>query len=309
MENQTKRIGHSLTNLTIGFLLVNRIKHLPGIAINSVLINSQANIIIGYVNEFDIRDLPIDHRITYVKLNETESGIKSYFSYESQEFFEIVKLKWQLLSMLQERAVTGFICYLDLDVVLLKDFEETISQFFSKNPRKQLLVQDDSVRPDFPHLCMGMLAFRNSPAAGQIFACCSTMHTDKSKSENRVGDDEIITNYYNARPEEISLLPQSTFPTGRLLNTFIHRQNFVGIATAGPYIFHANYLVGTRKKSLVLLKIAVREGLKPRYLGIGFLDHQKIRVEYTLRSIYRNLNAIIFDPTKRVLRTFKSIHG
>ena len=121
-----------MTNLTIGFLLVNRIKHLPGIAVNSALINSQADIIIGYVNEFDIRGLPLHHRISYVKLKDTKSGKNGYSSYENQELFEIVKLKWQLLSMLQERARTDFICYLDLDVVLLNDFEESISLFFSK---------------------------------------------------------------------------------------------------------------------------------------------------------------------------------
>lgn len=296
-----------MTNLTIGFLLVNKIKHLPRIAINSALINSNANLVIGYINELDIRDLPIHRRITYVKLDESRLPSHGYSSYEDQEFFEIVKLKWKLFSKLQEISETKVICYLDLDVILLKNFEEMISNFFIKNPTKLVLVQDDSVRPDIPQLCMGMFAFRNIPSAEEIFATCSKIHMDKSKAEKRIGDDEIITQFYVDDPNQISLLPQSTFPTGRLINTFIHNSNFIGISTAPPYIFHANYLVGTRKKSLVLARIAIKSGLKPKDLGIGFLDSQIIRVDFIMRSVYRKLPAILDSRNLRAKKAARQI--
>jgi len=258
-------------------------------------------LIIGYINESDIQDLPINRRITYVKLDESRLQSHGYSSYEDQEFFEIVKLKWKLFSKLQEIAETNVICYLDLDVILLEDFEELISDFFIKNPSKLALVQDDSVRPDIPQLCMGMFAFRNTPFAEDIFTSCSKIHMEKSRVENRIGDDEIITQFYVDNPNQISLLPQSTFPTGRLINTFIYNSNFVGISTAHPYIFHANYLVGTKKKSLVLSRIAKRFGLKPKDLGIGFLDSQVIRADFIMRSVYRKL-ATTFNSRNLIAR-------
>jgi len=279
-----------MTNLTICFLVVNQIQLLPRIAINSALTRTKANIVVGYVDLIDIEGLPEHQRIKYLKINDSFKARERYQSYENKQFFEIVQLKWSLFSILQKSSETDYNCYLDLDVIVINDFEETFIQLFTKDTKTHFLIQDDSVRPDQPQLCMGVVGFKKSKIANRSIGHCAKIHKYRGEKEFRIGDDEVVTEYYKQNPGIFKLLPQSTFPTGRLLSAFLNNSNFVGIKVEDPFVFHANYLVGDRKKSLVLIEIAKKFNFNYRNLGLDFRSYVSLRLEIFARKVNCRLN-------------------
>jgi hypothetical protein len=107
---------------------------------------------------------------------------------------------------------------------------------------------------------MGFVAFRNSMKAKEFILDCQTRHTKYSIEIGRIGDDDIVTQYYAEKnfPEFILELPQTTFPVGRMLKVFSKNSRFPGLPSPVPYIFHANYVVGLRNK-IILMKIFMKE--------------------------------------------------
>jgi hypothetical protein len=104
---------------------------------------------------------------------------------------------------------------------------------------------------------MGFVAFRMGAYFDQLMNNASRMHSEMLKTNRRTGDDDVITEIYTSQifPKEIQLLPQMTFPVGNLLNLFSKRDEFPGLKPFAPYIFHANFVVGIRRK-LLITKIA-----------------------------------------------------
>ena len=286
----------------IVFLVINRIEKLPALAISSVLSNSESPIFIGTVRSVDRELLPISERISYIDLSEDASrlGIPLsrgvYESFEKDEFFSLVQLKWALFKKVSEISKTEFIVYNDIDVFWLRPVLPAIREAFVFSPRVQMMIQHFTWVPGQPQLCMGFVAFRLGTFFDDLIERAAKLHARMLESNPRSGDDDVITELYRSEhfPQEIQLLPQTTFPVGNLLNLYSKRDQFPGLRPFEPYIFHANFVVGLRRK-LLITKIAHKQhGLKLNGMG-GFatiimnLEMFAIRLVFQLRRILNKL--------------------
>jgi len=243
------------------FLVINKIRELPEISISSVLERTSANIIVGYLHQQDIQTLPQSSRIEFIDLNpmleESEKDISnaagSYIPFDREDFFDLVRIKWKLFA--EVLCKYDALIYSDVDVIWLQDVHSSITQSFTELGDLEVLVQDASYRPGRTQLCMGMFACRASDFVREMIEVCNKLHAEGRAKKMRYSDDDAITEFYLSHPHggKIMKLPQASFPVGNFLNLFLPFSLFRGLRPAPPYIFHANYVVGERRK-LVLLK-------------------------------------------------------
>jgi hypothetical protein len=240
----------------VGLLIINRIPDLPIMAISSILNHSDSNLIIGYVAEADIADLPKNPRISFINLAEYAHTLGllpkdgRYESFDDDSFFSLVQLKWSLFKEILTQNPSQDLIYSDLDVFWLKDAAEFVRASFATLSRVNVLIQNFTVDSFSPQLCMGFVAFRNCEVNRKLIDECLAIHKSLLVPNSRTGDDDVITHYYrtNDFPENILQLPQSTFPVGNLLNLFTKRSLYPGLVPTKPYIYHANIVVGLKRK-------------------------------------------------------------
>lgn len=260
---------------SIVFLVINRIENLPTLAINSVLDNSDSPIFIGTVRDIDRENLPVNDRINYVDLSADAlrlgipitAGV--YKSFEKNEFFSLVQLKWALFKKVSAVSNSEFIIYNDIDVFWLRPVLPELTNAFAISPKTQVMIQNFTWLPGQPQLCMGFVAFKIGDFFSNLIDRAARLHAQMLEKNPRSGDDDVITELYRSDhfPQEIQLLPQTTFPVGNLLNLFSKNDEFPGLRPFEPFIFHANFVVGLRKK-LLITKIAYRQhGLNLHGLG------------------------------------------
>ena len=248
------------------FLVINQIQDLPVLAINSILQNSNSPIFIGTVREQDQEGLPNDARIKFIDLSAEASklglpvGTGIYESFEKDIFFSLVQLKWALFKKVSTASNCDFLIYNDVDVFWLRPVLPDLLEAFEKSPSTQMMIQHFTWVPGQPQLCMGFVAFRIGNYFDALVSDASDLHAQMLKTNPRSGDDDVITALYRRKhfPTEIQLLPQTTFPVGNLLNLFSKRDQFPGLQPFRPYIFHANFVVGLKKK-LLITSIAYRQ--------------------------------------------------
>ena len=241
------------------FLVINHIPDLPELAINSVLRYSDSHVYIGTIREIDRESLPKSNRISYIDLNQdaialgisTDKG--QYESFDKDDFFSLVQLKWALLSKVSQVTKYEFLIYNDIDVFWLRPLLPDLVFAFENSNGIEMMIQHFSWVPGQPQLCMGFVSFRMGTYFDQLIASASDLHARMLRANPRTGDDDIITELYRSYgfPAEIQLLPQTTFPVGNLLNLFSKRDEFPGLQPFEPYIFHANFVVGIRRKLLL----------------------------------------------------------
>jgi hypothetical protein len=273
---------------------------LPILAINSVLSNSDSPIFVGTVRAIDRENLPINDRISYIDLSADASrlGIPItrgvYESFEKDEFFTLVQLKWALFKKVSEISRSEFIVYNDIDVFWLRPVLPALTNAFAFSPKVQVMIQHFTWMPGQPQLCMGFVAFRLGAFFDNLIERAAELHAQMLEGNPRSGDDDVITELYRSGQltKEIQLLPQTTFPVGNLLNLYSKRDQFPGLRPFDPYIFHANFVVGLRKK-LLITKIAHRQhGLKLNGISglastLMNLEMIAYRVVYFLRRILK----------------------
>lgn len=284
---------------------------MSGIALRSILHNSKAKIYIGYINDADLADLPSDPRITFLNLatfanfDSSIDSSNSYSDYLTSEFYGIVALKWLLFKKIFELTQLNFFLYVDLDVIWCADAYDYIFQTFSKFPHIDVIIQDASDKLFEPALCMGVVALRKSEFTHSLIQECSKIHRHILMTDPKVGDDTVITSFfeYPNNREKFFLLPQKAFPVGNMANTYSRIGVFPGLKPPSPYIFHANYVVGIRKKVLLMFSVG-RE--------LNMLEHFEITLgkrllyssELTLRQMkFRAVR--IFNSSKRAFKGAK----
>lgn len=283
------------------FLVINKIPDLADLAIKSVLEYSDSDIYIGTVREIDREILPKNSRISYVDLNQDalslgiscEEGL--YKSFEKDDFFTLVQLKWALLSKVSQVSKCEFLIYNDVDVFWLRPVLPEIVRAYENSNKVQVMIQHFSWAPVQPQLCMGFVSFRMGTYFDQLVGTAAGLHAQMLKVNPRAGDDDVITELYSREgfPSEIQLLPQTTFPVGNLLNLFSKHDEFPGLKPFPPYIFHANFVVGLRKK-LLITKIAFKlQGLSFNSISWRrrlFMDLQTLayRVIYTVKKFFKS---------------------
>jgi hypothetical protein len=193
----------------ICFLVVNYIPFLPTLSIGSCLAATDCSIVVGYIHEDDLRELPISPRITRLNLQNvpgceqilTAVHSGDYKKFGTQDFFNLVQLKW--------------------------------------------------------YLCMGFVSMLNSPTIIQMIDECARENQRRLLVGEKIGDDDIITEFYSNHscPTWIKPLPQLAFPTGNMVTQYLARSSFRPVEPPKPILFHANYVIGQKKKAILLFRL------------------------------------------------------
>lgn len=287
---------------TVCVLLANRIEKLPEIAIKSILMESNSNISIGYLNVSDLVGIPESSRISLIDLRENaiELGInlnsRSYSPFTELEFFRIVQLKWSLLHIILIKNPNGVTIYSDLDVVWIDDVSDYVEKVFAQRSDINALVQDYTSNNAKPELCMGLFAIRNSQESINLISKCASLHIGMITKYPRTGDDDVISQYYLENDGSgIHLLPQSVFPVGNLINAFTSKSLLPGLNGYPPKLFHANFVVGIRKKILLLYIFLKNSGLRRKYFST--FEIVKLELELSLRKFKTFIDR---KPSRRV---------
>jgi hypothetical protein len=233
---------------------------MPELSIRSILKSSSNDIYVGYLNLDDLSDLPDHPRIKLIDLNEmpdktlfTASG-ESYLDFTAPDFYRLVQYKWVLL---QHVASLDFeyIIFSDFDVYWNQDPVLDIAKVFEKYTEIDFQIQTYTSDPSFQELCMGFVAIRNCSRTLLDLDTLKHLHADMLLANPKTGDDDVISSHYknelNFRSRVLTL-PQSTFPTGNLINNFKKMNSFPGLVPYRPYIFHANFVIGSAKKIRLL---------------------------------------------------------
>lgn len=249
----------SARNTLICLLIINKIEEMPGIALKSILNSTSENILIGYLNEADVLELPKSSRVTYVDLLTLRSisGVNptsKYVDFSQEDFYKLVQYKWVLLDYAMTLKIDTVI-FSDFDVYWHKSPIAQLNETFTSFPEINIQIQTYTSEPAIEKLCMGFVAIRNNPSAKLLLQRMSDLHSNALQLAPFTGDDNIISDAYNSDVDfrnQCRLLPQSTFPTGNLINTFASRNLFPGLIPYEPFIFHANFVVGSKKKVQLL---------------------------------------------------------
>lgn len=242
---------------------------MPRIAITSCLANSESKIVVGYLDESAVSDIPENPRISFLKLDKIENlEIKStnnnYLAYDTFDFFALVAYKWLLFKKLFAQGVNHII-YCDLDVIWFTDVSKLLIETHKEITESKVLIQSATTKASSPRLCMGLASFVNSKEVFELIDDCFEMHVKEINAGNQIGDDDVISKYYaqNGYPSWIRELPQIAYPVGNMINSYKNRSVFPGLNPPKPAIFHANYTIGQNNK-ILLLKIAQRIIMKRR---------------------------------------------
>jgi hypothetical protein len=250
-------------------------KELPEIAITSAHERSGAEIFLGYLDESDLPSLP-DNVVTNRVLLENNSLFEEfnhervYEDFAQDSFYQIVQLKWQLLLKVFELGY-DYVIYSDTDVYWNQDPCKELVEVFQTRRGVHVQIQSFTDQASGPKLCMGFVAFRNSPQSTEFITDCQARHVKYSLEIGRIGDDDIVTQYYEEKdfPELILELPQTTFPTGRMLKLFSKSSKYPGMPSPVPYIFHANFVVGLRNKTILMKVFMNHYSLHDKKVGLG----------------------------------------
>lgn len=280
----------------ICFLVINIVKELPELAILSVMKQTKKPIFVGYIHQEDIVSLPKSYQITYINLEiQGFEKTKQYQNFGSSQFYNAVIQKWTLFQKILDLGFDNVI-YSDLDLVWVRDASVEIEKYFQRQ-EVEIAVQSITQSPAHPSLCMGFFAFKNTLFVRDFIEKCLRLHQMYLEDERFFGDDEVITEMYlkNGFDERIRELPQVTFPVGQLINLFKGRSVIPGMATITPFIFHANYVVGVRKKRILLRKFLGRKELRT----LGFSPDPELWCTYLLD--------LVVELVKRAFRPLKSI--
>ena len=158
-------------------------------------------------------------------------------------------------------------------------------------------IQDFTKDISSPNLCMGFVAFKNTPKTFMLLEEASLLHSRMLEVNDKVGDDDVITEMYGLSTwrEFIYLLPQATFPVGNLANLFSKKNLYPGLSFTKPYIFHSNYVIGNQRKVEFMLMMANTFGVK---IEIQRLFVFKIFVKIRLKRVkylFSSLGARFLD--------------
>ncbi len=260
----------------ICFLLINKIDELPELSIKSVISQTNAPIYVGYMNDQDVISIPRSDQVTLIKLGGTTEADMGYQNFGTKNFYLAVIEKWNLFLKLMDLDFDCII-YSDLDLVWVRDATTEISKFFMSQ-NVEIAVQSITQSPANPSLCMGFFAFRNSSFSKEFILKSLEKHKNYFSQNEFIGDDEVITEMYiesgfDARVRE---LPQTTFPVGFSIDLYCGMKFMPDMAPVTPYIFHANYVVGARKKRILLRKFLGRRRLK----NLGFRKSYYLEVTH-----------------------------
>lgn len=255
------------------------------LALQSILRVTDAPVVVGYLNSADVEDLRKYSSLTFIQLDSEAANIglinsEIYQDYENEIFFKLVQLKWPLFKYASNLFESDFVIYSDLDVVWIESPETYLRNVYSENETVNICIQDATFKGATKALCMGFLSFRNNVRALNILEDCRKEHAEALNRNPRSGDDGVITDYFNRLRDksDFFLLPQVSFPIGLFSNAYGDHSPFLGLTATNPFIFHANYLVGTKRKAIMMIYMLMKFDIE---VDIPI----NLRLEFLLRRI------------------------
>ena len=248
-----------LDKTLICLLVINKIQEMPQLVLNSILKSTSENILVGYIRESDVSELSRDSRISYVDLSsmadiEVTLNSSRYVDFSQEQFYQLVQYKWVLLEYATTSDFTTII-FSDFDVYWNRSPIAAINTVFSENPEVLVQIKTYTSSPDKEELCMGFVAFKNGSEFKNLVTSLAAIHRVSLLHKAFIGDDNVISDYYRENVSfrgQVRLLPQSTFPTGNLINAYARKDCFPGLVPYEPFIFHANFVIGSSKKIKLL---------------------------------------------------------
>jgi len=272
--------------VAICFLLINRMEALPEISVSSAYARTGADIFLGYLNKADLPDLKNDIRVSRLPLERESDDYLiatggKYSDFSEDSFYRIVQYKWKLLQNVLNLGY-DYVIYSDTDVYWNEDPTSELLSVFDSRKEVQVQIQSFTDNPSKPRLCMGFVAFRNSHESLDFINSCAERHKEHSKKYGRVGDDDIVTEYFInlGYPPFILELPQTTFPVGRMLKFYAIHSKYPGLPSPIPFIFHANYVIGLKNK-IMLIKIFIRYySLYDKGLSLDFSSRVNLSIQH-----------------------------
>ena len=274
------------------FLVINKIRHLPEIAINSLRAVSNSEIYIGYIEETDIENIPKLSGINYVKLTQRDSFIVSnvYQDFTQSDFYSLVQYKWILLQKVLDTSRASVVVYVDLDVLWIKNPLPSIESVLGGN-NYIVAIQDFTKDVSSPNLCMGFVAIKNCLDSHSLLKEASVLHAQMLEENDKVGDDDVITKMFEMDKwrDSFFLLPQSTFPVGNLANLYSSRNLYPGLSFPKPYIFHTNYVIGNQRKVDFMRLMAKQFGVP---VNSGKFDSLKLNLVLKLKRAKNKVSSL-----------------
>ena len=176
----------------------------------------------------------------------------------------------------------------DLYVLWIQNPIPSIQKLLNENDYI-IAIQDFTKDVASPNLCMGFVAIKNSPKSFDLLREASILHAHMLAENSKVGDDDVITEMYGMAKwrELFFLLPQATFPVGNLANLFSGRNLYPGLSFSKPFIFHANYVIGNRRKIEFMRLMAKRFGIS---IKIRRLDLFRLFVALNLKRLKNRIS-------------------
>lgn len=297
---QSMTLKLSVENCAVALLIVNKVEKLPFIAINSIREVCNAPIFVGYTNYSDVASLSEFSNLYLIDLSSHLADFNlphssEYLDYNNPDFYQLVQLKWHLFEKLLKDQMNdcAFLVYSDFDVCWIENPIHFLAEIFERNSEVQVCVQDASAKLAQKSLCMGLVAFRNSRESLAIINDAKKLHRHALESNPKTGDDWVISELYSrsGSKSRFWLLPQMSFPVGLMANTFLDRGIFSGLVPPNPYVFHANYLVGSQRKALMMANM-LRVFNKVNSIPVG--DNLRIKIRKYLVPIKRVIVAFKF---------------
>ena len=271
-----------MSRVAICFLVVNKMGVLPELAITSAFDRTGLDILVGCLDDEDLPCLRSDLLFKTIRLespldlnmNQSENLYKDF---SEDAFYQIVQLKWQLLERVLGMGY-DYVLYSDTDVYWNENPVNELIRLFDLRNEVAVQIQSFSDYASIPQLCMGFVALRNSPVTHKFIQECKSRHAEHSRNLGRIGDDDIVTQYYleNNFPRFIQELPQTTFPVGRFLNLYSGKAKYPGLPSPRPFIFHANYVVGLRNKILLMKLFIINYSSYDRDMKLGLDLHFRL---------------------------------
>jgi hypothetical protein len=185
------------------------------------------------------------------KLSETELETEQYASFGSRSFTDI---SWKKIFFIRQLIeVHPHVIYADLDVSWIRNPLPYLTQVAEIYP---LAFQTEGLPRFPPVLCLGFASFVRSERAIALLDALIALHSDQIDNDNRL-DDQAACQYLIENDvtwlRYIYWLPEALFLNGlgyRNLQGGEHPSPMEG--ELQPFLFHANWTVGTDNKRALL---------------------------------------------------------
>ena len=247
------------TTVAICFLNINEMGEMAQTSIQSALDATDCPIFIGTDIDVEVMGniFPSNPRIHYVRLkigdDLSNTDTRLYQDFNSDLFYQIVIYKWQLINRMLEMDY-DYVIYSDTDVYWNSNPVSDLLLAFKRDESKEILIQDATLLAGEIRLCMGFVAIRNSNESVTLVSKANALHAEMSKSRDRVGDDDVISEMYRETEvhRTIGRLPQISYPVGVFLNLYTSKDSFPGMRAPEPFIYHANFTIGLGRKYFLM---------------------------------------------------------